>query len=393
MKIYLILLLGTLMAARASALVVTSGERVVIDHAVQGDIYITGGTVIVEAPVRGSLIVGGGTAIVRDTIMNDILMAGGELRFDGYVGGTIRCAGGRLIVNAHIGHDLVAAGGSIVVTGKGSVGGDLLATAGSMRMEGVVNGDETVRVGSFSQYGITRGTLDCQAEEIEFGGRAEGPVRLASRGDITIDNGAVFFNELRYWNPGRRLTGGVGLEKVRPVFDPALALNRGHWYYGGAGVVLASLWYLGMALVMIFVLQYLFERVFLAAGRVAAERAGRSFLRGLLFIVAVPVLAALCFVSFVGLPLGVLLLLGYVIVLVLAGVITALVAAYWLRDRTSSGWKPWQTSFVALGILIVLRLLAATPFFGLVICGVLACIAFGAVLQNIRWRKGLAVVA
>ncbi|MBS1604484.1 MAG: hypothetical protein JST42_17605, partial [Bacteroidetes bacterium] len=93
MKLYWILIAGMLMAARASAMVVTSGERVVIDHVVMGDIYITGGTVIIEAPVRGSLIVG-------DTIVNDILMAGGEVHFDGYVGGTIRCAGGRLVVNA-----------------------------------------------------------------------------------------------------------------------------------------------------------------------------------------------------------------------------------------------------------------------------------------------------
>jgi hypothetical protein len=147
------------------------------------------------------------------------------------------------------------------------------------------------------------------------------------------------------------------------------------------------LWYLGMALVMIVALHYLFAVVLGSAGRLAGDRPGRSLLRGMLFIVAVPVAAAVCFVTFVGVPLGVLLLLGYAVVLVSGGVLTALVAAFWLRDRTAGDWKAVRTVFVALGIWILLRLIAATPLFGWLLYGILVCIAFGAILGSLKWRR------
>jgi uncharacterized membrane protein len=74
-------------------------------------------------------------------------------------------------------------------------------------------------------------------------------------------------------------------------------------------------------------------------------------------------------------------------VLVSGGVLTALVAAFWLRDRTAGDWKAVRTVFVALGIWILLRLIAATPLFGWLLYGILVCIAFGAILGSLKWRR------
>lgn len=134
---------------RANALVITSGSTVVIEHAVHEDIYISAGTVLIQAPVYGSLIVAGGTVTVKDSILNDILIVGGELNFHGYVGGTIRCAGGRLKIASNIRHDLVAGGGALTLEKQDTVGGDLLATAGNLIIDGVVNGNSRIKAWHF----------------------------------------------------------------------------------------------------------------------------------------------------------------------------------------------------------------------------------------------------
>jgi len=71
-------------------------------------------------------------------------------------------------------------------------------------------------------------------------------------------------------------------------------------------------------------LQYLFSPSFRKAGNTAFTHTGRSFLAGLLYFVALPLLAILCFISLIGIPIGFILLVIYIGTLFFAGIITAL---------------------------------------------------------------------
>ncbi|HTI92397.1 MAG TPA: hypothetical protein VL727_17505 [Puia sp.] len=388
MKKYLFLTFCLLMAVgKGSALVVTAGNTVVIDHVVYEDVYISGGTVRIEAPVHGSLIVAGGTVTVKDTIFNDILVVGGNLAFYGYVGGTLRCAGGRLKVASNVSHDLAAAGGTLMLGKRDTVGGDLLATGGDLVIDGVVNGNTRVRAGSFVLNGVAVGSLECRARNIEIRGRVDGMSELAATGEIVIDDMAHMDREIRYWSPDRRVTTGRTTRKEQLVFDPALEIKGSRWYYSGSETLSGLLLYLGMALVMIFVLQYLFSSVFRKAGETVFSRPGMSFGFGIVYVVGVPAVAIVCFLSLVGIPLGLILLLGYIGTLLFSGVITALVSAYWLNGRMGTNWRPVHLGFVALGLLILIRLISAIPLLGIFLFCIMVSMAFGALLQNIRWRK------
>ncbi|MBS1660063.1 MAG: polymer-forming cytoskeletal protein, partial [Bacteroidetes bacterium] len=315
-------------------------------------------------------------------ILNDILIAGGDLRFDGYVGGTVRTIGGRLTISAPITHDLVVAGGNVIIEPKGRIGGDLLGACGKLDLSGEITGNTNVRAGTFTLDGVTHGSLDVKAEWIIIRGRSEGQCNLAATSDITIDDHAQLAAEVHYWTPDQKLDTHARLKPGQLIFDPILKIDRGRWYYSGATGFMGLIWYLGMALVLIFVLQYLFPKAFSAAGASAAYNPLASFGWGLLFVVTVPILAIVSFLLFIAAPLGVFLLLSYACILFLGGVLTALVAAYWLKDNTRGKWKPARTAFVALGMLILLRLIAATPFLGFPLFCILVCIAFGALLQN-----------
>jgi hypothetical protein len=43
--------------------------------------------------------------------------------------------------------------------------------------------------------------------------------------------------------------------------------------------------------------------------------------------------------------------------------------------------------FAAFGVFVVLKLLTFTPFLGWFIYAVPACICFGAIILNIKWRR------
>jgi cell division protein FtsW (lipid II flippase) len=73
--------------------------------------------------------------------------------------------------------------------------------------------------------------------------------------------------------------------------------------------------------------------------------------------------------------------------LLLSTVITSVVAAHWLNNRFNYQWKYWKFVFAALGIFIVLKLITLLPFLGWLIALLTVCMAFGAILQNINWKR------
>jgi hypothetical protein len=72
--------------------------------------------------------------------------------------------------------------------------------------------------------------------------------------------------------------------------------------------------------------------------------------------------------------------------ILLATVITSVVAANWLNKLGNLHQKFWKIVFSAIGIFIILKILTFTPFLGWLIMVLLAFISFGSILSNVNWR-------
>jgi hypothetical protein len=164
-------------------------------------------------------------------------------------------------------------------------------------------------------------------------------------------------------------------------------MQTGRWYFLGAATVLGVLWYLGMALLMIFIIQYLFSGTMKKAADTVFNKTAKSFGLGLLFFIGVPVAIVLAFVTLIGLPVGLLLLFGYIIAVILATVVTSVVGANWYNNRNNHNWSNSRLAFAAFGVFILIKLLSSIPFLGWIITALLICISFGSIIQNIKWRK------
>jgi Polymer-forming cytoskeletal len=361
------------------------GNNIIISRPEYGDLYLAGGNVTINAPIHGDLIIAGGTVIINDTVTNDILLAGGKVIFNGFVGDDIRCAGGKLRISKNVTGDVVITGGSIIIDQGVTVGG-LLASGGDMTVDGNVNGEVRGAFGELFLNGNIVKDIDCRGGRITVNGNIDGKSVLAAR-NIIIGSNAAFNNDVRYWNKKGSLDFKQTLKNGKATYDPSLRIRTGEWYYLGAATVLGLLWYLGMAFLMVMIVQYLFSNTMKKAADTVFNSTLKSLGFGGLFFFAIPVAAVIFFITIIGVPVGILLIFAYIALILLATAITSVVGANWLNNRNNYKWNYWRMVFAAFGTFIVVKLISATPFLGWLIMILLVFIAFGSVLINVNWKR------
>jgi hypothetical protein len=384
MKRYFLVSFLIVVCSSAFAFRIQYGRNITISQPVYEDLYITGGNIVINAPVYGDLIIAGGTIYINDTVTNDILLAGGNVTFNGFVGDDIRCAGGTLRVLKNVAGDIVIAGGTIFIEKDAAIGG-LIASGGDVTIDGKVMNAVKSTTGKFILNGIVMKDLDCRSGNITINGIIMGNTILAATGKIVVSDFAEFRNQVRYWTPGK-VDFKKSLKNGNAFFDERLKISHARWYYLGFNAFWGLLWYMGMALLMILIIEYLFSNTLRKAGNTVYNSALRSLAYGFLFCIAIPVIAIIAFVTLIGVPIGMILLFSYIILILFATVITSVVAANWLNNLGNMDLTFWKLSFAALLIFILLKILTFTPFLGWFIMGVLALISFGSILLNINWR-------
>lgn len=393
MKKLLLLLLTVTITHGAAAFRIEYGNSVIISEPVFDNLYIAGGTVTINAPIHGDLICAGGTIVINDSVMNDILVAGATVTFNGYAGDDIRCAGGRLYVQKSIGGDLVISGGEVTVNKDVVIGNGLLLSGGNVSFSGLVKNNVKAVAGVLVFNGRAEKDIDLRGEKIEMNGIVRGATIMAAP-EMVIGRYASFNNGVRYWSNIRLVDFKSSIINGKAIYDPALAIESSRWYFLGGSTLLALLWYLGMTLLLIAVMQWLLPGLFEKAANTAFDAPLKSLGFGLLFFIVVPVAVIVLFITVIGIPLAVLLLIGYIAVIVLASVISSVVAANWYNNRYCSCWNYWHRVLVGLGVFVLLKLLSSIPFFGWIMMLLIVCISFGAIVLNVKPnRKALTVAA
>lgn len=364
-----------------------SGDSVVINNKVNHDLYVAGGTVTVNAPIDGDLIVAGGTVVINDTVTQDVLAAGGKILIHGFIGDDIRCGGGSILHEGTVAGDLVVTGGRISVVKKAVVSGDLLSAGGEVILDGHVKGDVRNASGKFTLNGIVDRKLDCKGGEITVNGVIGDNAVIAAE-DIKVGPAAKFSKEVRYWNEEGSLDFKNSLQGGSATYDPGLEIEDGKWHYLGFASLIMVLWYLGTALLMLFLVQYLFSLTFKNAANTVKNASLKSLGLGVLFLVGVPITIAVLFITVIGVPLAILTFIGYLTVILLATIIVSLLISNWINNTFyQSIWKNGRIVAAAFGIFIFLKLASLTPAIGPLIMLLLVCMAFGGLLLNVKLKR------
>jgi hypothetical protein len=367
-------------------------KDIIITQAVYENVYAAGNNLTINAPIHADLVTAGGTININDTIDNDILLAGGTVIFNGYVGGDVRCAGGTLNIKKDIKGDLVITGGTVTIDKDVSIGGNILVSGGELTLNGTAKGSIRGMIGKFTLNGTVDKNLNCQGGDILINGTIIGKSVL-SAADITIGNEAKILDDVRYWTAKGTVDFKQALKNGHATFDETLKIDTGRWYYIGFASFIAVIWYLGMAVLMIFLTQYFFSNTMKRASDIVSAESIGSLGYGVLFALGVPAIMIVLFITIIGIPIALILLFAYITIMALGTVITAVVATNWLNTYNKSNWQIGQMVLVAMGVFIVLKLLSLTFVFGPLIMSIAALMAFGAILKTINWHKKEVVIS
>lgn len=364
-----------------------TGEDVVIRERTLQDLYVAGGKVTIDAPVEGDLIIAGGTVTVNDTVRQDILVAGGTIFIKGNVKDDIRCAGGKVIISGSVSGDVIATGGTLDIQRDVVIGGNLISSGGEVILAGDVHGLAKNASGTFTFNGKVGKELDCRGGKIIMNGKVGGSSILAAE-TIELGPEASFSGDVRYWNEKGTLDFGKSLTGGQATYDSSLEIENGHWHFLGFASLVMVLWYLGTALLMIVIIQYLFSSTLQKSADTVKNLSLKSLGLGFLFLVGVPAVIVVALVTIVAIPIGILLLFGYITIILLGTIIVSLLVSYWLNNTYyRSAWTPTRITLTAFGIFIFLKLASLTPFVGPLIMLLLGCMAIGGILQNVHWKR------
>jgi cytoskeletal protein CcmA (bactofilin family) len=317
------------------------------------------------------------TIPATQTVQGDLVASAGTVRVDGRVDGDLVASGGQVIVAGTITGDLLAAAGSTTISGQ--VGGDARIASGQARIQGRVGEDALLGVGQ---------------ARVAAGARIGGDLIFAS-GAMTMD-GAVAGSVLGSTGSYRRggaVGGGERVNLDQPQPPPTLADRT-----------LDALRRYVSILVVGVLLLWLLARWFGGAAEAARERALLSLGIGFLGFIGVVVALVLVILATVlvavllgllglgslsgmtvygGILVAAIIIFGFVLAVAFAAQATVGLALGRLLVRSDGRSFLGGLGALALGVLVVV-LVAAIPVAGGWLEALLVLLGLGALVLRAR---------
>jgi len=325
-----------------------AGDQVVIEGTVNGDAYVAGGVVDVEGTINGDLIVAGGMVTVGGTVSDHVRAAGGTVHLDGKVG-----------------KDISVAGGSIIVGRSGNVSGNLLAACGNLDIMGNVEKEARIASGDAQINGTVKGDLNFIGNYLTVGqgagvgGNLSATVKDKER--VKVADGTVH--------------GKVQVE-VREKYARAEILGYSVWRFW-----MKILWFFGLLFVGLLMVVAAPVRL-RSIGTTIIGRFGEVAVSGILGMIVIPVLSGICFVTLIGIPVGLFLMTVFFWLLYFSQFALALVIAEIAFTLEGKG-RIVLFGALAAGLIIV-EVLTFIPYATFFVCLANFILGVGAMVLMLR---------
>ena len=359
----LILLLGTIALPlvsgastyRGGITVNTSGARV------DGSMYVASLRSRIDTDVAGDLTLAAFTSSVYGNVGGSLHLLAGRTSVYGNVAGSVYVAGGNVDIRGTVEGDVVIAAGRVELRDGSRVTGDVIVLAGQLGSRGTVDGTLYASSLLLDQSGTVNGDLQVQADRLSIsrGATIGGDLRYQGPTDADIAAGATVRGETERTNATPWT--GVGTGALAPF-----------------GTMLKIVWALVTAAVLIAIAPRLMYRFAEIASPVV-----QPAILGAIGLVALPVFAVIAMITVIGLPIGVLLLLGYLVALYLSQVVVGLaLGRFLLPRRWRDGSRGYLLLAATLGLILIgaLRLLPF-PYVNIAVTVVVTLLGFGAIIS------------
>lgn len=354
----LLLMFAVAMPAAAET-VVRTGDQVALTNQqnVAGNFYAVGNSVVISGESSQDVTLIGGKVRLDGSVAQDVLAIGVSVYIDGPVAGDVRVLGGDVTVSSAIEGDLVVVGGVVELLSSGSVGGDLLSYAGSVRVAGPVTGEVLGQMEQLTINALVQGGVEVGVADFTLGEDAviEGTVKYTSARLVT-----------------QALNATVAGDMIRN--DPI--------YIGGTNQMQT----IGLAFLIIllssFVWYFLSRSTLARSTEQTLRHLPRSAITGVVSLFVIPLVIAVLAISYLGLFVAAICFFGYVTLLLLAcAALPAVVGQLVLRALSQPNGKLSPLSLVVGSIICSGVVLF--PVIGIFVVFFAVVVVFGGLVESI----------
>ncbi|MGI9657376.1 MAG: zf-HC2 domain-containing protein [Gaiellaceae bacterium] len=350
--------------------------RIAVGETVEETLVAAGESVTIDGTIEGDLVVLAERFVFTGTVAGNLFAAAGEVELEGEVGGAAHVVGERVRIEGTIARSLYGAAETLTLRQAGSVGLDAHVVGDHVRMEGRAGRDLTAVADGIEIRGsVVRNASTHSGSLVVHEG-----ARIAGNLDIHLEEGQ---------DPEIADEASVGGEISRAPLDHAVDHHRSRWsnpgFYLGWFVFLCSAFLVGMAFHLVV------PRIYSAHVSTAADFF-RCLGLGFVGLVVTPIFLALCLVTVVGIPIGVIGFFAYLTSLFASAIVVAVLIGSALLGRDIEGTDGSEGAYafgasLFLGLVIVV-VAANLPYLGGLVAVLVLLTGFGLCLMSIyqAWR-------
>lgn len=303
----------------------------------EGSFYAAGQNVEIAGDINGSLYCGGQHVMVSGNITGDIICAGQNVTISGEIGGSARVAAQTISLENNVAGDVSVLAQNVAVRGK--VAGDLNGAAQILNLRGEVHKNLRFAAEKINNSGVVRGVSDLSVANVDNSdGQFLGDVYYQSENDLGLKsvNGSVVYNPTPLGDEKGR--SHKQLLRVKVAAKTSFAV---------------------MTIASVFAFALIIPRFMERSQKLVSKKPFKAILLGAAAVFGAPVLAITMMLTLVLLPLGLIVLLAWILLLALSGIFSAYSLGVAIMERFSS-------NVLVRAIIggLVFAILTAVPFVG-----------------------------
>lgn len=354
-------LFGFAITANAQSFRTGSNITVPNNRTVNSSLYATGRNIDVAGTVEGDVICAGQNVTVSGTVTGDVICAAQSIHINGTVEGNVRLAAQNVTISGKVDRNANVISQTLTTDSNSTIGGDIGIASQDIILNGSIGRDLAVASGST----IVNNTV---------GRNIQGDLnKLTLQSDASVQG----FIDITSPNNVQRNSGAEVKGKI--TRNQPTETNNTSWV--GLGWIF-TLYVILTMLLTALVLVLIMPRAFQVAANKALSSMGKTIIIGIVATIIVPIVIVGLMFTVIGIPLGILLLLAWLVLLFLSGPFAAyLLGRLLLRDSARNA------VLVMLVGAVVLLILFLIPFLNILALLLTFWFGIGMILQALPFHK------
>jgi len=335
-----------------------AGESIVLDQDLTGDVYVTGGMVMINGKIDGDLLVAAVQLILNGEVTEDLRVAAGDTK-----------------INGQVGDDITIATGTVTLDRQSTVSGSVIIGAGTANLYGTVNGQTWIASSQANLGGYFKSQVQVMGEKAallpgaivvgDLFTKLEGQPEIADTAQIQGQRQfEVKANQDARDQAGKTLVAGVFL---------------------GVSLVWLVTW-LAMGIIAGGLLIILLPGVTKTISQTVTVSPLVSLGWGVVHLILTPIVAIVLMVTVIGFPIGIILLLLWVLSLIVSTWITAYALGQKII-RSSDQTSCWRRILQFSVGLVILEVVSLIPIVGWLVKAIAVLLGMGLLVTWLKNRR------